>query len=115
MTDDRHPGLQGLFDAAKKELDDDAFVTQVMAQIDSLRHRTMIGWIIGSLVLTLVGWWLSRPLISAVNLATQMLPKSLVVVEEQWLAELLAPVNSIAGVAGLLFLGAWVAYRKIFS
>jgi len=115
MTDDRQSGLQALFDAARNELDDDAFVTQVMTQVDSLRHRTMLGWIVGGLVLILVGWWLSRPLIGAVNLATQMLPKSLVVVEEQWMAELLAPVNSIAGVAGLLFLGAWVAYRKIFS
>ena len=115
MTDDRDPVLLSLFDAAMQEKPDDTIVTTVMAQIDKQRRRTVIGWIVvGAAVLPLV-WWLSGPLTSIVSLAAQIFPESLVNVEDQWLAQLLSPINSIAGVVGLAFLGAWMAYRKIFT
>jgi hypothetical protein len=50
-----------------------------------------------------------------VELVSQLLPDSLITVEEEWLAQLLAPVNSVAGVVGLAVLGAWLAYRKLSS
>jgi hypothetical protein len=115
MTDERVPGLQAMFDAARKETADEAFVARVMAEVEKGQRRTVIGWIIAGLLLAPVAWWLSTPLIGMVELASQLLPDSLITVEEEWLAQLLAPVNSIAGVVGLAVLGAWLAYRKISS
>ena len=115
MTDARDPGLQAMFDSAREDTADEAFVTRVMADVEKSQRRTVISWVFAGLLLAPVAWWLSTPLLGAVDLATQLLPDTLIAVEEGLLAQLLAPVNSVAGAVGLAFLGAWVAYRKISS
>jgi hypothetical protein len=116
MTDARDPGLQALFDAAREDTANEAFVARVMAEVEKGQRLTILRWVIGGVLLAPVAWWLSTPLLGAVDLATQLLPDTLIAVEEeQWLAQLLAPVNSVAGIVGLAFLGAWMAYRKISS
>jgi len=115
MTDARDPGLQAMFDSTREDAADDAFVARVMADVEKGQRRTVISWVFAGLLLAPVAWWLSTPLLGAVDLATQLLPDTLIAVEEGFLAQLLAPVNSVAGVVGLVFLGAWVAYRKISS
>ena len=115
MTDERDPGLQAMFDTAREGTTDEAFVARVMADVEKSQRRTVISWVIAGLLLAPLAWWLSAPLLGAVDLASQLLPDSLIDVEEQWLTQLLAPVNSVAGVVGLAFLGAWAAYRKISS
>ena len=113
MTDQRDPGLQALFDAAPAAPASDAFVRQVMADIDRLRRRTVVGWILAGVLLAPVAWWLTRPVISAFYLAAKLMPDSLFTIETAWLEQLLAPVNSVTGVAGLLFLAGWLFFRKI--
>ena len=115
MTDERVPGLQAMFDAAREETADESFVDRVMAEVEKGHKRTVIGWIVAGLLLAPVAWWLSAPLLGMVELVSQLLPDSLITVEEEWLAQLLAPVNSVAGVVGLAVLGAWLAYRKLSS
>lgn len=115
MTADRDPALQELFDVAKQDLAGEAFVTQVMSQIDSLRTRVMVGWICVGLVLAPIAWLLSGPLLVATDLAMQILPESLIELDNRWLAKLLSPVNSVAGIVGLGILGLRLAYRKIFA
>ncbi|NOR35922.1 MAG: hypothetical protein GQ577_04160 [Woeseiaceae bacterium] len=115
MTDARDPGLQAMFDTAREDTADEAFVARVMADVEKGQRRTVISWVFAGLLLAPVAWWLSTPLLGAVDLATQLLPDTLVAVEGQWLAQLFAPVNSVAGIAGLSFLVAWALYRKISS
>ena len=115
MTDARDPGLQAMFDTAREDTADEAFVARVMADVEKGQRRTVISWVFAGLLLAPVAWWLSTPLLGAVDLATQLLPDTLIEVEEQWLAQLFAPVNSVAGIAGLSFLVAWRLYRKISS
>ena len=115
MTDARDPGLQAMFDTAREDNADEAFVARVMADVEKGQKRTVISWVFVGLLLAPVAWWLSTPLLSAVDLATQLLPDTLIEVEEQWLAQLFAPVNSVAGIVGLMFLVAWALYRKISS
>lgn len=115
MTIDRDPTLQGLFDVAKQDLAEEAFVAQVMSQIDSLRRRAVIGWICVGLVSVICGWWLARMLQDAVNVLTQVLPLTLIDLDIGWPAQFLAPVNSIAGLVALGLLGLRRAYREIFS
>jgi hypothetical protein len=104
-----------MFDAAREETADESFVDRVMAEVEKGHKRTVIGWIVAGLLLAPVAWWLSAPLLGMVELVSQLLPDSLITVEEEWLAQLLAPVNSVAGVVGLAVLGAWLAYRKLSS
>jgi len=113
MTDARDPGLQAMFDTAREDTADEAFVARVMADVEKGQKRTVISWVFVGLLLAPVAWWLSTPLLGAVDLATQLLPDTLIEVEEQWLAQLFAPVNNVAGIAGLLFLVIWTLYRKI--
>jgi len=115
MTDARDPGLQAMFDAARKDTANEAFVARVMADVEKGQRLTIFSWVIGGVLLAPVAWWLATPLLGAVDLATQLLPDTLIEVEEQWLAQLLAPVNSVAGIVGLSFLVAWALYRKISS
>ena len=44
MTDDRNPGLQALFDAARPTDANSAFVERVVAEIEKDRRRTVFGW-----------------------------------------------------------------------
>ena len=48
-------------------------------------------------------------------LAAGLLPDSLIEVETAWLAQLTAPINSVAGVAGLVFLVAFRFFWKLRS
>jgi len=115
MMDERDPGLLALFDSASRAHEDDAFVTRVMADINTLRRRSVIGWLVFGIIMAPVAWWLSTPITSVLDLASQLLPDSLIVVEEQWMAQLLAPVNGVSGVVGLTILVGWWFYRKIFG
>jgi len=115
MTVDRDPNLEALFAKAKQVAADDGFTDGVMSRIDKLRKRSMIGWIGVGVVMVALAWTVSSPVTHAVHLATQLLPESLVELDDRWMAQLLAPVNSIAGLVGLGFLGLRLAYKKIFS
>jgi len=115
MTDAPDTRLQAIFDAAREGTADETFVAQVMADIDKIQQRTVIGWVVGGLLLAPVAWWLSTPLLSVIDLASQLMPDSLIAVEEQWLAQILAPVNGVSGIVGLTFLAGWWFYRKIIG
>jgi len=115
MTDERDPGLQALFDSATTIAEDDDFVSRVMADIDNSRRRTVLGWAIAGLLLVPVTWWMAGPVLETLSVVGELLPDSLFTIEEGLVADLLAPVNSAMGAAGLFFVGAWTLYRKITS
>lgn len=115
MTFDRDPALENLFATAKKDLEDDAFTAEVMSRVNKLRRRMLVSWIVVGLVLAVGVGILSGPLLVAVNLATQFLPESLIELDDRWLAQLISPVNSVAGLLGLGFLTLRLLYKKIFS
>ncbi|MDH3374868.1 MAG: hypothetical protein OEM85_16005 [Gammaproteobacteria bacterium] len=115
MTTDRDPLLESLFAAARQDLAGDEFADDVMLRIDKLRRRAIIGWIFVGLVAAAIALVLSGPIVHAVNLATQILPESLVELDDRRLVQVFAPLNSVAGVVGLGLLGLRMAYRKIFS
>jgi len=54
------------------------------------------------------------PLIDAVELATRLLPTSLVEVRTEWLQQLVSPINSVAAAIALGFLGLRKFFRRIF-
>ena len=115
MTEDRNPGLQALFDAARPTDADSAFVERVMAEIARDRRRTVFGWALAGLLLAPVAWWLTGPLVALFGLVQQLLPDSLIEVETTWLATLVAPINSVGFIVGMVFLAAWRFFWKLRS
>ena len=113
MTDDRNPGLQALFDAARPVDADSAFVAQVVAEIEKGRRRTVLGWAVAGLLLMPVAWWVTGPVMSLFSLAGQLLPNSLIEVEMTGLTQLVAPINSVSFIAGMAFLVAFRFFWKL--
>ena len=113
MSDNRDPGLQALFDAAPRASANSEFSARVMADIDKQRHKTILGWAAAASLLLPVIWWFTGPVVATLNFAAQLMPDSIVDFESDLMGQIFAPVNSVAGVAGLLFLAGWIFYRKV--
>ncbi len=75
--------------------------------------RTWTSITILVLALVAVAWWLSGPVTALFVFAARLMPDSLIHFESAWLNQLLAPVNGLAGIAGLVFLLAWWLFRKL--
>jgi hypothetical protein len=114
MNLDHDPRLQTLFTQAREELVDDDFVARVMAEVDKLRRRTSIAWGFMGVALLTVAALLMSPLTAAVALMTRLLPVSLTDIDNQWVAQALAPVNSVAGIIAIAVLLLFVLLRKLF-
>jgi len=115
MTDERDLTLQTLFDVANQEMSDTAFVDEVMLRIDKLRRRAIIGWTVAGLLLLPVGWLVAAPLQDSILLLSQILPNSLVEVDEGLIAQVFAPINSFSAIAAVAILGTRALYKKIFA
>jgi hypothetical protein len=115
MTNERDQNLEALFDAAPQATESGEFVARVMNDVDKQRRGTVTAWVVAAMLALPLLYWISGPVISAVNLANRLMPEQLVNVEASWLAQLFSPLNSVAAATGLVFLGAWWLYRKIFS
>lgn len=113
MTEERDSTLQSLFAIASKDPADDAFTDNVMARIDRLRRRAVVGWSGVGLALLICAWLVAAPLQGAVPLVTQALPWATVDIDNSQIARVFAPVNSIGGIVVLALLGLRLAYRKL--
>lgn len=114
MNTDHDPRLERLFAAAREDFSGDAFIARVMSEIDRMRRRATVTWTVVGVLLVALASLLTPSLTAAVTLLTQVLPVSLVDIDNRVVAEVFAPVNSIAGIAGLTFLLLLVAIRKLF-
>ena len=109
------PKLQALFTEAQQAFDRDAFARSVMARIDAERRRTMVFWVGFGLVAVVVLAVLAAPLMTAVNMASQLLPTSLVEIESELLQQLLSPINSVAAAIAIGALGIRKFYRRFLA
>ncbi len=114
MNDDRDPRLLAIFSEAEADLRDTEFEQGVMQAIDRQRHTTLAVW--GAFVVGAVACiaLFAMPVLQAVQMASSLLPNSLVSIEADWLQQLLAPVNSVAAAIALGFLALRKAYRRLF-
>ena len=115
MNDDQDPLLQSLFDDTKQDLASQAFVTQVMSQIDRQRRWFIAVWVCVALMCIFCGWLLTPLLQNIVEAFTQSLFSTLVDLDSGEYSHMLAPFNSIAGVTTLVLLGLGFAYRIMFK
>ena len=115
MNDDYDPRLQALFTQAREAFDGDAFTHGVLQRIDRERRRVLLAWsaigIAGIAVLAL----LANPLFTALAMATQLLPVSLIDIETEWLRQLASPINSVAAVIAIGALGIRSFFRRFLG
>ena len=113
---ERDPLLQKLFEIANQDLSADAFIAGVMGQIDSLRRRAIVAWAVAGLVLGFAAWLLTPTVVGAVSLLSQLLPQTLVEIDDPSaiVSQVMSPLNSVAAVIAVTVLVIVFAYRKIF-
>ena len=114
MSTDHDPNLMAIFAQAEQSIDDN-FVHEVMRQIDQERRRILVIWSVFGLFVLVCLALLANPVLSAVNMVSQLLPVSLVEVETGWMRQILSPINSVAAVIAVLVLGIRRFFRKIFG
>ena len=113
MSDERDPLLDSLFAEAANEQADDNFTAKVMLGIEKRRRKVIIGriGIIG--LLFAFEFLLSAPLQNSVGVLADTLSMSLIPIQGEWLAAAFAPLNSIAGLIGMLLRGLHTLHRRM--
>jgi len=113
MSDERDPLLESIFARAAIEPPDDDFTAQVMANIDKRSRHVMVGRFTILALLVVLELLLSSPLQNYAGAITEALSTSLIEIKNEWLTAAVAPLNSIAGLVGVLFLGVHSLYRRM--
>ncbi len=113
MNEERDAQLETLFTQSSQEPADDCFTNQVMNNVRRRRRNVHIVRI--TIVVMLVAFELlqSAPIGNSVDQLMKVLSTSIVDFDDGWLALLFSPLNSLAGLIGLLLLGLHSFYRKI--
>jgi hypothetical protein len=113
MNDERDPLLESLFAQAVYEPANGNFHAKVMASVKKRRRIVLFGRIAIVALLIALELLLSSPMQNSVGMMTEALSTSLVEVTNEWFAAAVAPVNSIAGLVGMLLLGVHTLYRRM--
>ncbi|MGI9236087.1 MAG: hypothetical protein ACR2QZ_01735 [Woeseiaceae bacterium] len=113
MSNERDPVLESLFAQASVELHEIDFAGQVMASVEKRRRNVLIGRIGFLVLLVAFEFLLSAPLQNSIGAVTQAMGTSLLDISNEWLAVMVAPLNSIAGLLGMLLLGLHTIYRRM--
>lgn len=113
MSDTRDPLLETLFAQARVEVKADDFDEKVMAKVERRRRNVLIGRLALLALLIAFEFLLAAPLQNSVGVVTAALSVSLINIGNEWLAAMVAPLNSVAGLLGMLLLGLHAIYRRL--
>lgn len=102
--------LQQMFAHANLQLAGDTFTTEVMSQVDKLKRRVIIRRVLLGLTIALI----TIPLEDFVLGLSHFLLLTLVELDNTLVAELLAPVNSVASLLSLILLTLRIAHKRLF-
>ena len=109
------PRIQALFAQAEQVFDRDAFLHGVMRRIDRERQRSLLVGAALSIVMIAGLGLLAPPVITALEMAANLFPVSLVDIETRWLQLLLAPINSVAAAIAIGALAIVKFFRRILG
>ena len=117
MSNERDPMLESLIaEAALNQTPATAendFIDGIMASIDSRRRNVLLGRIGIVVSIVLFELLLSSPLQNSVGVFTAALSTSLFDLNGGWIATLVEPINSVAGLIGMVLLGMHALYRRL--
>ncbi len=113
MNDERDPLLESLFAQAESAPADENFIAEVMSNIDKRHRNVFIGRI--AIVALLVAFELimASPMQNFVGTIAEAMSTALFEVTNEWLSAAVAPVNSVAGLMGMLLLGLHTLFRRM--
>jgi hypothetical protein len=97
-TGERDPALRALFAETAPDLPADDFVEAVMARVVLRRRRALAGWVAAAFALVVGVALLAGPLFGATALLTDGLATAVIPLDDSLLADLAAPLNSVAGI-----------------
>ncbi len=103
--------LQQMFAHSNLELAGDAFTTEVMSHVDKLKYRVIVRRILLGIAFALI----TIPLDDIVLGFTHFLLLTLVELDNTLIADLLAPVNSVASLLSLILLTLRIAHKRLFN
>ncbi|MEL7311298.1 MAG: hypothetical protein AAFN07_07305 [Pseudomonadota bacterium] len=113
MSETPDTDLQALFDAQPTVPDDSDFVSQTMAQTDLRRYRLIGARVSVLLAIIALELLLESPIQQSMGMIGSILTRPVVALEGEWLGFLLDPINSVAGLLGVILLGIHWMMRKI--
>ena len=113
MNNERDPLLESLFAQAECEPANDNFQAAVMANIAKRRRKVFIGRVAIVALLITLELVMSSPIQNIVGTVTEALSTSLFEIRNEWVAVAVAPLNSMAGLFGMLLLCMHHFYRKM--
>jgi hypothetical protein len=114
MNDERDPVLEALFEEARQDLSDERFTEAVVARAEARRRRVLSGRLAIAVLLVAFELLLDAPLQHSLGALAEALNTPLFDTGTQWFAILLTPLNSLAGIVGLVLVGVHFLYRKLF-
>lgn len=113
MSDERDPLLESLFDDADTVPEDEAFTNAIVERVASRRSRVLLGRLAVLALLIALEVVLESPLQASLGVVAEIMGRSLIELESEWLNFVLAPVNSIAGLLGMILLALNALYRRL--
>lgn len=115
MSDERDPTLESLFAAAEEPLQDVAFTESVAGEITGRRRRLIFGrfGVLGMILVLEV--LLQSPLQQSLGVAADWLGRPIMTVEGEWLSFALSPVNTAAGIIGVVLLAVHLFLRSVLK
>lgn len=112
MSTDRNPQLEALFNSDQDLPVDDQFTVSVERAIDRRRKKILLGRILIITAIVALELALNLPVQSTLGILAEWLETSLLPMGDGWIATLLAPLNSVAGVVGMCLVALHYLYRR---
>ena len=113
MNEHRDPLLESLFEKAEETLQDESFTAEVSEGVRNRRRRVLAGRLLVAVLLLVLELVLDSPLQASLGVVGDALVTSIYPVGHDWLAFILAPVNTVAGLIGLILLILHFVFRKL--
>lgn len=113
MTEERDPLLQSLFAESVPAVGATEFTEGVMTKTYALRQKLIAAGLIAGVLLILYVWVFGAPLQDVVLSLTQVLSMNIIDIGENWLALILSPLNSVAGLLALAVKGVLTVQKKL--
>ena len=113
MSDERDPRLEAVFAAAQPEAPNGEFADKVMADVESRRRNIFLTRVALILMIIALEVMLNAPIQGTIGAAINALGKPIIEIANPWMSTALAPVNSAAGIVGVILLGLHFLYRKV--
>ena len=112
MNEERNPELESLFAENQQDLADDSFTQSVVARVTTRRRRVLAGRVTVVVLLIALELLLESPIQSSLGVFSGILGTTLIQIDNEWLDFDLAPLNSPAGLLGMVLLALHYVYRR---